>query len=144
MLELSGEKKAKILWQLCNEVWTTESWHEDWVNSIFIPFHKKRSSEECGNYRTISLISHASKVLLNVFHASLRYYIDNQIPPEQDGFVKDRGTREQVLSIRQLIEKSREFNQPVVKYFIEYNKVFDSVQWKKLRTIMQEMGISGN
>ncbi|KAL4113049.1 hypothetical protein QTP88_016750 [Uroleucon formosanum] len=116
MLKRSGDKGVKILWKLCNEVWTTGAWPEDWVESIFIPLHKKGSTEECSNYRTISLISHASKVLLNVIHARLRYYVDSQIPPEQAGFVKGRGTREQILNIRQLIEKSREFNQPLNLY----------------------------
>lgn len=97
------------------------------MESIFIPLHKKGSIEDCSNYHTISLVLHASKVLLNVIHARLRYYVDSQIPPEQAGFVKGRGTREQILNIRQLIEKSREFNQPLVMYFIDYNKAFDCV-----------------
>ncbi|KAL4092477.1 hypothetical protein QTP88_026978 [Uroleucon formosanum] len=80
MLKLSGDKGVKILWKLCNEIWTTGVWPEDWVESIFIPLHKKGSTEDCSNYRTISLISHASKVLLNVIHARLKYYVDSQIP----------------------------------------------------------------
>lgn len=93
MLKLSGKKKIMILWKLCNEVWTTGSLLKDWVKSIFKPLQKKGSSEECGKYHTISLISHALKVLLNVIHEGLRYYIDNQIPQEQASFVKGRGTR---------------------------------------------------
>lgn len=110
MLKLSEEKRATILWQLCNEVWATGSWPEHWVKSIYI-LHKKGSSEECGNYCTISFISNALKVLLNVIHTRLRYYIDKQIPNEQASFVKGREQRrEQILNIRPLIEKSREFN----------------------------------
>lgn len=142
MLKLSGDKGVKILWKLCNEIWTTEVWPEDWMESIFILLQKKGSTEDCSNYRTISLISHASNVLLNVIHARLRYYVDSQIPPEQAGFVKGRETREQILNIRQLVEKSREFNQPLVMCFIDYNKAFDCVQWRKLWTVMQEMGVS--
>ncbi|KAL4098550.1 hypothetical protein QTP88_023137 [Uroleucon formosanum] len=141
MLKLSGDKGVKILWKLCNEVWTTGVWPEDWAESIFIPLHKKGSTEDCSNYRTISLISHASKVLLNVIHTRLRYYVDSQIPPEQAGFLKGRETREQILNIRQLIEKSREFDQPLVMCFIDYNKTFDCVQWRKLWIVMQEMGV---
>jgi len=104
-------------------------------------FIKKGSFKECGNYCTISLISHVSKVLLNVIHVRLRYCIDSQTPPEQAGFVKSRRTHEEILKIRQLIEKKREFNQPVVMYFIDYNKAFDCVQWRKLWTTMQGMGV---
>ncbi|KAL4149349.1 hypothetical protein QTP88_003311 [Uroleucon formosanum] len=141
MLKLSGDKGVKILWKLCNKVWTTGVWPEDWVESIFILLHKKGSTEDCSNYRTISLISRASKVLLNVIHARLRYYVDSQISPEQAGFVKGRGTREQILTIRQLIEKSREFDQPLVMCFIDYNKAFDCVQWRKLWIVMQKIGV---
>jgi hypothetical protein len=100
MLKLSGDKGVKVLWKLCNEIWTTGAWPEYWVESIFIPFHKKESIEDCNNCHNISLISHASKVLLNVIHERLRYYVDGQISPEQAGFVKGRGTREQILNIR--------------------------------------------
>ncbi|KAL4111985.1 hypothetical protein QTP88_015838 [Uroleucon formosanum] len=84
MLKLSGDKGFRL----------PGVWPEDWVESIFIPLHKKGFTEDCSNYRTILPISHASKVLLNVIHARLRYYADSQIPLEQAGFVKGRGTRE--------------------------------------------------
>jgi hypothetical protein len=116
-----------------------ETWPEDWVELILIPLYKKGSTEDCSNYRTTSLISHASKVLLNVIHARLRYYADSQIPQEQAGIVKGRRTREQIFNIRQLIEKSREFNQLLVMCFIDYNKSFDCVQWRKLWTVMEKM-----
>lgn len=123
MLKLSGDKGVKVLWKLCNEVWTTGTWPEDWVELIFIPLHKKGSTEDCSNYRTTSLIANTSKVLLNVIHARLRYYADSQIPPEQAGFVRGRRIREQILNIPQLIDKSREFNQLLVMYFITITKV---------------------
>lgn len=141
MLKLSGEKGVKILWELCNQVWNTGTWPPEWAESIFIPLHKKGRTENCSNYRTISLISHASKVMLCVIHTRLRNYLDSQIPPEQAGFAKGRGTREQILNIRQLIEKHREFRQPLILCFIDYNKAFDCVQWTKLWDVLHEMGV---
>ena len=95
----------------------------------------------CSNYKTIALISHASKVLLHVINRRLHYYLTRQIPEEQAGFVKGKGTREQILNVRQIVEKSREFNSPVILCFIDYSKAFDCVQWSHLWSILIEMWV---
>lgn len=87
------------------------------------------------------MISHASKILLNIIKHRLHSYLDRQIPEEQAGFVKGKGTREQILNIRQIIEKSREFNSPVVLCFIDYSKAFDCVRWDMLWNVLGEMGV---
>ncbi|CAK1602554.1 unnamed protein product [Parnassius mnemosyne] len=93
-----------------------------------IPLHKKGSTRICGNDRTVVLISHASKIILYILNSTLQSYLQWQIPSEQAGFVKGRGTREQIVNVRQIIEKNREFNTSVFMCFIDYSKAFDCVR----------------
>lgn len=79
--------------------------------------------------------------MLHVISNRLRYYLTQQIPQEQSGFVKGRGTRELILDVRQIIEQSREFYVPLYIAFIDYSKAFDSIDWNKLWEILQEMGV---
>ena len=77
--------------------------------SVFIPIPKKGHAKECSNYWTIVLISHASKIMLKILQARLRYYVNQEIPDVQAGFRKGRGTRGQIANIFWIIEKAREF-----------------------------------
>ncbi|KAA5657335.1 reverse transcriptase family protein, partial [Pseudomonas aeruginosa] len=113
----------------------------DWTRSIILPLHKKGSTKQCDNYRTLALISHASKILLYILNNRIRYYLDEQIPQEQAGFVKGRGTREQILNVRQLIEKGREYNVPFIMCFIDYSKAFDCVNWSSLWKVLNVLGV---
>ena len=80
-----------------------------WKRSVFIPILKKGNAQECSNYRTITLISHASKVMLKILQARLQQYVNHELPDVQAGFRKGRGTRDQIASIHWIIEKVREF-----------------------------------
>ena len=82
--------------------------------SVFIPIPKKGNAKECSNYRTIALISHASKVMLKIFQARLQQYVNRELPDVQDGFRKGRGTRDQIANICWIIEKAREFQKTSV------------------------------
>ena len=132
-----GSAGIDALHKICTDVWHTGEWPNDWTKSIILPLHKKGSTSKCDNYRTLALISHASKVILHIIHNRIRYYLDWQISQEQAGFVKGRGTRDQILNIRQLIEKSYEFNTPIILCFIDYSKAFDDVTWSNLWTILK-------
>lgn len=123
-----------------HKIWQNGHWPKDWVKSAFIPIHKKDSTRKCQNYRTISL-SHASKILLRILDQRLRRYLDCQIPPKQAGFDKGKETRDQIFNIRQLIEKAREFNTPMLLCFIDYRKAFDCVRWSSLWMALKEMGV---
>lgn len=125
----------------CNAIWRRRKWPKEWCKSVLIPLHKKGDARNCANYRTIALIPHASKVMLKVLNSRLKAFLERQIPPEQAGFVPGRGTREQILNVRQIVEKSREFNVPVVLCFVDYMKAFDCVRWESLYGILQEMGV---
>ena len=108
----------------------------DWV-----PIPKKGNAKECSNYRTIALISHASKVMLKILQVRLQQYMNREFPDVQAGFRKDRGTRDQIAKICWIIEKTREFQKNIYFCFIDYAKAFDCVDHKKLWKILKKMGI---
>ena len=103
------EDAIKVLHSLCQQIWKTRQWSQDWKRSILIPVPKKGSTKECANHRTIALISHASKVMLKIFHARLQYYVNQELPDVQAGFRKGSGTRDQIGNIWWIIEKARDF-----------------------------------
>ena len=92
---------------ICQQIWKTQQWPKDWKRSVFIPIPKKGNAKECSNYRTIALISHASKVMLKILQARLQQYVNRELPDVQAGFRKGRGTRDQIANIRWIIKKAR-------------------------------------
>ena len=100
--------------------------------SVFIPIPKKGNAKQCSNYHTISLNSHASKVLLKIVQASLQQYMNHELPDVQAGFRKGRGTRDQIANICWIIKKAREFQKNIYFYFIDYAKAYDCVDHNKL------------
>ena len=108
---------------------------------IFIPIPKKGNANECSNYHTITLISHASKVMLKILQARLQQYMNRELPDVQAGFRKGRGARDQIANICWIIEKARGFHKNIYFSFIDYAKAFDSVDYNKLWKILKEMGI---
>ena len=95
----------KVLHSLCQQLWKTQQWPQDWKRSIFITIAKKDSTKECASHQTVALISHASKVKLKILHARLQHYMNQELPDVQAGFRKGRGTRDQTASIHWIIEK---------------------------------------
>ena len=116
------------------QIGKTQPWLQDWKRSVFIPIPKKGNAKECSNYRTITLISHASKVMLKILQARLQQYVNREL---QAGFRKGRGTRDQIANILWIMEKAREFQKNIDFCFIDYAKAFDYVDnnqlWKILR-----------
>ena len=98
---------VKVLHSICHQIWKTQQWPQDWKGSVFIPIPKKGNAKECSNYRTIALISHASKVMLKILQARLQQYVNHGLPDVQAGFRKGRGTRDQIANIRWVTEKAR-------------------------------------
>ena len=109
--------------------------------SVFIPIPKKGNAKGCSNYRTIALISHASKVMLKILQARLQQYMNRELPDVQTGFRKGRGTRDQIANICWIIERAREFEKNIYFCFIDYAKAFDSVDHNKLWKILKEIGL---
>ena len=100
--------------------------------SVFIPIPKKCNAKECSNYRTIALISHASKVILKIVQARLQQDVNHDLPDVQAGFRKSRGTRDHIANICWIMEKAREFQKNIYFWFIDYAKAFDCVDHNKL------------
>ena len=78
----------KVLHSICQQIWRTQQWPQDWKRSIFILVPKKGNAKECSNYRTIALISQASKVMLKIRQARLQQYVNHELPDVQDGLEK--------------------------------------------------------
>ena len=116
---------VKVLHSICQQIWKTQQWPQDWKRSVFISIPKKGNAKECSNYHTIALISHASKVMLKILQARLQQYVNHELPDVQAEFRKDRGTRDQIANIRWIMEKARELQKNTYFCFIDYAKAFD-------------------
>ena len=114
----------KVLHSICQQIWKTQQWPQDWKRLAFIPIPKKDNAKECSNYCTIALISHASTEILKILQVRLQQYGNRALPDVQAGFRKGRGTRDQTANICWIIEKAREFQKNIYFFFIDYAKVF--------------------
>ena len=96
----------KVLHSICQQIWKTQQWPQDWKRSVFIPIPKKGNAKECSNYYTIALISHANKVMLKILQARLQQYMNHELLDVQAGFRKGRETRDKIAKICWIIEKA--------------------------------------
>ena len=140
-MEVLKDDAVKVLHSICQQIWKTQQWPQDWKRSVFIPIPKKGNAKECSKDRTIALISHASKVMLINLQAMLQQYVNRKLPDVQAGSRKGRGTRDQIANIRWIMEKARAFQKNIYFRFIDYAKVFDWVDHNKLWKMPKEMGI---
>ena len=124
LFQILKDDELKVLHSICQKIWKTEQWFQDWKTSVFIPIPKKGNAKECSNYRTIALISHTSNVMVKILQARLQRYINHELPDVQAGFRKGRRTRDQISNIRWIIEKAREFQKNISFCFIDYAKAF--------------------
>ena len=141
LFQILKDDAVNVLHSICQQIWKTLQWPQDWKRSVFIPIPKKYNRKECSNYHTIALISHASNVMLKILQARLQQYVNRELPDVQAGFRKGRGTRDQIANICWIIEKAREFQKSIYFWFIDYAKAFACVDHKKLWKILKEMGI---
>ena len=88
LFQILKDDAVKVLHSICQQIWKTQQWPQDWKRSIFIPILKKGNAKECSNYGTIALISHASKVMLKILQARLQQYMNSELPDVQAGFRK--------------------------------------------------------
>ena len=109
LFQVLKDDAVKVLHSICQPIWKTQQWPQDWKMSVFIPITKKGNAKECSNYHTIALISHTSKVMLKIVQARLQQYVNSKLPDVQAGFGKGRGTRDQIINIHWIMEKAREF-----------------------------------
>jgi hypothetical protein len=135
-----GESVLDRMHRICVAIWETGEWPEEWTYSTFIPLPKKGDMKQCGNYRTIALVSHASKVLLRIILERIRLKTETEIADEQAGFRQGRGTRDQITNLRILMQKAHEHQQPLYMCFIDFKKAFDWVSHDRLWLAMMDMG----
>ena len=106
LFQILKDDAVKVLHSICQQIWKTQQWPQDWKRSVFISIPKKDNAKECSNYHTIALISHASKVKLKILQARIQQYVNQELSDVQAGFRKGRGTREQIPNICWIIEKA--------------------------------------
>ena len=132
LFQILKDDAVKVMHSICQQIWKTQQWPQDWKRSVFISIPNKGNAKECLNYCTITLISHASKVTLKILQARLQQYVNCELPDVQAGFRKGRGTRDQIANIHWIIEKAREFQKSIYFCFINYTKASDCVDHNKL------------
>ena len=133
-----------VLTEICNRIWRTGEWLTPWTQSLIITLPKKDNLELCQNYRTISLISHSSKVMLKVNLNKLKPQAEEITAEEQAGFRAGRSTTEQIFNLRILCEKYLQHQQNLYHVFIDLKKAFDRVWHATLWATMRKYNISAN
>ena len=99
LFQILKDDVVKVLHLICQQIWKTQQWPQDWKRSVFIPTPKKGNTKECSSYCTIALISHDIKIMLEILQARLQQYVNQELPDVQAGYRKGRGTRDQIANI---------------------------------------------
>ena len=107
LFQILKDDAVKVLHSICQQIWKTQQWPQDWKRSVFIPTPKKGNAKECSNDCTVTLISHASKVMLKILQARLQQYVNYELPDVQSGFRKGRRTRDQIANIHWTTGKNK-------------------------------------
>ena len=110
LFQILKDDVVKVLYSICQQIWKTQQWPQDWKRSVFIPIPKKNNAKESSNYHTIALISH---VMFKILQARLQQYVNCELLDVQAGLRKGRGTRDQIANIRWIMEKAREFQKSI-------------------------------
>ena len=99
LFQILKDDAMKVLSSIHQQIWKTQQWPQDWKSSVFIPIPKKGNAKECSNYGTIALISHARKIMPKILQDRLQKYVSQELPDIQGGFIKGRGTRDEIANI---------------------------------------------
>ena len=118
LFQILKDDAVKVLHSICQQIWKTQQWPQDWKRSVFIPVPKKDHAKECSNCHTIALISHTTKEMLKILLARFQQYVNEELSDDQAGFRKGRETRDQIANICWIIEKVREFQKNIYLCFI--------------------------
>ena len=122
LFQILKDDVVKVLHSICQQIWKTQQWPQDWKRSVFIPIPKKGNVKEYSNYCTIALISHASKLMLKIVQTRLQPYMNCELSHVQAGFPESRVSRDQIVNISWIIAKGREFQKNIYFCFIDYAK----------------------
>ena len=138
LFQISKDDAVKVLHSIPQQIWKTQQQPQDWKRSAFIPIPEKGNDKECSNYCTISLISHANKVILKILQARFQQCVNHELPDVQADFRKGRRTRDQIANICWIIETAREFQKNVYFCLIDYAKAFDCVDHHRLENYSRD------
>ena len=109
LFQILKDDAVKVLHSICQQIWKTQQWPQNWKSSVFILIPKTGNAKQCSNYLTIALISHTRKVMLKILQARLQQHVNHELPDVQTGFRKGRRTRDQIANIHWIMEKAIEF-----------------------------------
>ena len=142
-LQAGGSTTVKAMKRIIDIIWQRGTWPEDWIMSELVLLPKVPGTQDCTKYRTISLISHASKILLEIIRQRLQYYLRPEIAEEQFGFTSGKGTTDAILAVRNVIQKvaKRQDEEELWLLFVDYSKAFDSVFHDALWKTLKEFGV---
>ena len=141
LIKCLGPQATKQLNKLDNAVYTTGKWPADFTKSQVVKLPKKANTKRCDEHRTLSLISHCSKILLKTMYERIYNKVDGFIQKDQFGFRRKVGTREAIATLRVLYEKAIHFGQSTYVCFVDYEKAFDRINWQKLMDILKIIGL---
>ena len=113
LFQVLKDDAVKVLHSICQQIFKTQWWPQDWKSLLFIPIPKKGNDKECSNYCTIALISHSSTAILKILQPRVQKYVNRELPDVQAGFRKGRGTRVQIVNIGWIMKKAREFQKNI-------------------------------
>ena len=122
LFQILKDDAVKVLHSICQQIWKTQQWPQDWKRSIFSPIPKKGNAKECSDYCTSALISHTSKVMLKILQARLQRYVNHELPDVQAGFRKGRGTKDQIANICGSCKKQESFRKTSISALLTMPK----------------------
>ena len=141
LLQILKDNAVTVLHSICQQIWKTQQWPQDWERSVFILIPKKGNAKEWSKYHTTALISHASKVMLKISQARLQQCVNWKLPDVQAEFRKGRGTRDQTANTHWIIKKQKNSRKTTTSASLMMLKAFDCVDHNKLWKILEELGI---
>jgi len=140
-LKTMGEKGTKELVSLCKSMYETGRWPNDFTRLVFVPLQKKENAVDCEDHRTISLICHASKIMLKVLTRRIEGKVKDFLSKGQFGFRSGVGTRDAIGVMRMLCERSLEHDNDLYVCYVDFEKAFDRVRWDKMMQILKELKV---
>uniref|UniRef100_A0A8D8YBX5 Craniofacial development protein 2 n=1 Tax=Cacopsylla melanoneura TaxID=428564 RepID=A0A8D8YBX5_9HEMI len=141
LIQALDEEMKELLYMVTKEIYETGDIPEDFQESKIVMLPKKANTKKCENFRTLSLLSHASKILTNIVKKRIQHKIDSNLDHDQFGFRNGKGTREAILALKLIAEESMRVNKPLFIAFVDLQKAFDNVNWKLMMKILKDIGI---
>ena len=108
LFQILKDDAVKVLHSICQQIWKTQLWPQDWKRPVYFSIPKEGNAKECSNYHTIAFLSHASKIMLKILQVRLQQYMNQELPDVQAGFRKGRVIRDQIANICWVIEKKQD------------------------------------